>query len=121
MTPDISRSVKNTGSADTQNFGGPVYVQIGERVPIKVIGHDPSRAGFQAETLEDIEVVYPVSSVAEFYYYRQPKVFKVAPTSGLTDGGTDLEITGAWFDSKPEYGVHPFCKIGDNIIRGKFV
>ena len=41
--------------------------------------------------------------------------------SGLVDGGTVIDVTGIWFDEKPQYGVFPFCKIGENIIRGKFI
>lgn len=46
---------------------------------------------------------------------------KVEPTSGLLQGGTPVDITGTWFDEKPEYGVFPFCRIGGNAVRGKFV
>ena len=34
----------------------------------------------------------------EKYYYHQPIVKKVYPTSGLTTGGTPIEVSGAWFD-----------------------
>jgi hypothetical protein len=47
-------------------------------------------------------------------------VVKVEPTSGLISGGTPLQISGAWFDYKIEYGVIPYCKIGDKLIRGTF-
>ena len=59
-----------------------------------------------------IEAVFESSSNQEFYFYRQPVVKKIEPTSGLTDGGTVIDITGSWFDEKPEYGVFPFCRIG---------
>jgi len=32
-----------------------------------------------------------------------------------------IALTGAWFDVKPRYGVYPFCKIGNHIIRAEFV
>jgi hypothetical protein len=48
-------------------------------------------------------------------------VKKIAPTAGLVDGGTIIDVTGAWFDEKPEYGVFPFCKIGDVVTKGKFI
>jgi hypothetical protein len=54
-------------------------------------------------------VVYSEGSDLEFYFYRQPIVQKIEPTSGLTTGGTDLELTGTWFDLQPQYGVIPFC------------
>lgn len=53
----------------------------------------------------------------EKYYYHQPVVKKVQPTSGLTTGGTPIEVSGAWFDQRLEYGVIPYCKIGDKIVR----
>lgn len=49
-------------------------------------------------TTGEIDVVYSESSDLEFYFYRQPIVQKIEPTSGLTSGGTDLELTGTWFD-----------------------
>lgn len=66
-------------------------------------------------------MVYKDSSRQEFYFYRQPVVKKIEPTSGLVDGGTVIDVTGIWFDEKPKYGVFPFCKIGDHISRGKFI
>ena len=56
----------------------------------------------------------------EYYYYQQPVVKKVEPKSGLTRGGTKIEISGAWFAYKPEYGVVPHCKIGDKVSRAIF-
>jgi hypothetical protein len=47
------------------------------------------------------ELVYQYSysnSLVEFYYYKIPQVKKVEPTSGLTSGGTPVEISGIWFD-----------------------
>ena len=60
-------------------------------------------------------------SPVEYYYYHQPIVQKVQPKLGLTTGGTPIEISGAWFDLKLEYGVIPYCMIGDKIIRAQFV
>lgn len=45
---------------------------------------------------------------------------KVEPKSGLTRGGTLIEVSGAWFGYKPEYGVVPHCKIGDKVSRALF-
>lgn len=75
-----------------------------------------------ANTYTDyIETTYPDSSNLEFYYYRSPVVKKVEPISGLAKGGTLISITGAWFQYLPEYGVVPFCKIGDTVVRATFV
>lgn len=60
-------------------------------------------------------------SPVEYYYYHQPTVKKVQPTQGLTRGGTPIEISGAWFDLKLEYGVIPYCMIGDKVTRAQFV
>ena len=43
------------------------------------------------------------------------------PKSGLLQGGTPIDFTGIWFDEKPEYGVFPFCRIGGNVVRAKFI
>jgi hypothetical protein len=45
---------------------------------------------------------------------------KVEPGSGLTDGGTQIEVSGLWFDFKPQYGMIPQCRIGDKIVRATF-
>jgi len=66
-------------------------------------------------------VAYPDSSNLEFYFYRQPFVTKIEPTSGLTSGGTVVSVTGAWFDVKPQYGIHPYCKFGGHVVRAEFV
>lgn len=52
-------------------------------------------------TTREVDVVFKDSSVSEFFYYRQPFVKKIEPTSGLVDGGTIIDVTGAWFDEKP--------------------
>lgn len=60
------------------------------------------------------------TSFVEYYYYKNPVVRKVEPSSGLTRGGTLIEVSGAWFGYKPEYGVVPHCKIGDKVSRALF-
>lgn len=47
-------------------------------------------------------------------------VQKMHPSSGLTKGGTFVEIIGTWFRYMPEYGVVPHCKFGDKIVRAHF-
>lgn len=46
---------------------------------------------------------------------------KIEPSFGLTRGGTHLEISGAWFAYRPEYGVVPHCMIGDKVVRAQFI
>lgn len=60
------------------------------------------------------------TAFVEYYYYKNPVVKKVEPLSGLTRGGTLIEVSGAWFGYRPEYGVIPHCKIGDKVTRAMF-
>ena len=120
VTPDITRQYAYT-SPDVKGLGGPVYVQIGESVPVNITGHDKAAGSYGMSTTGDIDVVYQDSSDLEFYFYRQPVVQKIEPSSGLTSGGTDLELTGTWFDFQPQYGVLPFCQIGNHTIRAKYI
>ena len=59
-------------------------------------------------------------SPVEYYYYKNPTVKKVQPTQGVYTGGTAIEVSGAWFDEKLDYGVIPYCKIGEKIVRAQF-
>lgn len=69
---------------------------------------------------EDERFTYS-NSLVEYYYYKQPVVKKVDPLSGSSGGGTPIEVSGAWFDQKLEYGLVPMCKIGDKIVRAQFI
>lgn len=60
-------------------------------------------------------------SFTEFKTYKNPVVKKVFPNIGLTDGGTLLELSGAWFDEQLEFSMMPYCKIGQKVVRGEFV
>ena len=99
-----------------------MYVQLKERVEIKTVDHGQRHrmlaGGAQTSY---IDTIYPDSSNLEFFFYRKPFVKKIEPTSGLATGGTELSITGGLFQYKPEYGVVPFCKIGESVIRGRFI
>lgn len=54
------------------------------------------------------ESVYHFSNdLVDFTFYKSPKVVKIEPTSGLSTGGTALEVSGLWFDLKPAYGIIP--------------
>ena len=67
------------------------------------------------------DTIYQYSnSKVEFYYYKQPAVKKVEPSFGLTRGGTHIEVSGAWFAYRPEYGVVPHCKIGNKVTRAQY-
>lgn len=73
VTPDITRQYAYT-SPDVKGLGGPVYIRIGETVPINITGHDKAMGAFGMSTTGDIDVVYSDSSDLEFYFYRQPIV-----------------------------------------------
>jgi hypothetical protein len=73
----------------------------------------------EASTAGKLNYIYQ-NNYVEYYYYKQPVVKKVEPRSGTTTGGTALEISGAWFDYKLEYGVIPHCMIGDKVVRAHF-
>jgi IPT/TIG domain len=60
-------------------------------------------------------------SYTEFKTYRQPIVKKIFPNIGLTEGGTAIELSGAWFDQQLEFDLMPYCKIGQKVVRGQFI
>jgi len=57
----------------------------------------------------------------EYYYYKQPYIQSFSPHGSVVTGGTEVLVVGAWFQFKPEYGVKPFCKFGNNIVEGTFL
>ena len=129
VAPDISKSYSKI-APDVRSMGGPVYIQLSEKIPTPSTIHQFNTVSSNKKRLlssgantytEQIETVYSDSSNAEFYYYRSPFVKKVEPSSGLAQGGTLISITGAWFQYYPEYGVMPFCRIGDVVSRATFV
>ena len=61
------------------------------------------------------------NSQTEYKTYKNPVVKKVFPNIGLTDGGTLLEVSGAWFDEQLEFSMMPYCKIGQKVVRGQFI
>lgn len=107
ITPDFS-GLYSKYSPDVRSIGGPVYVQLSERVGINSTLHPASSVSQQsskqrllassANTFIDyVETTYPDSSDLEFYFYRAPFVNKIEPNSGLATGGTIISITGGWF------------------------
>jgi hypothetical protein len=94
---------------DVTQFGGPVFVQLSERIDISEIEHDhKARNDFDKDVRplanlgktqknDFIETIYPDSSNLEFFYYRQPFVKYLFPTNGLTIGGTAVTLNGGWF------------------------
>lgn len=56
-------------------------------------------------------------SFMEYFYYKQPKMKNMFPHAGSTAGNTAVVIRGAWFRYLPQYGVMPYAKFGDKIIK----
>jgi hypothetical protein len=120
-SPDIRKYFLPSSGPDWRGMGGVVTVQLGELVPIRVTGQNEQDPDYRQPRVDKLEVVYPDSSQLEYYYYRSPTVVKVEPLSGLLSGGTAIDVTGTWFDEKPEYGLFPFCRIGGSVTRAKFI
>lgn len=101
--------------------GGPVYISVGERLVLNVTnntyveGENTTEASYYNKTVNVFS-----NSFVEYYYYETPVIKKVEPKSGLTKGGTLIEISGAWFKYMPEYGIVPHCKIGDKVSRAQY-
>jgi hypothetical protein len=94
------------------SLGGPTYIQVGLDEAF-----DYTRG--EGDMNQWILYNYDPSSV-EYYAYREPMVQKMHPSSGLTKGGTFVEVIGTWFRYMPEYGVVPHCRFGDKIVRAHF-
>jgi hypothetical protein len=107
-----------------RTHGGPIYMSVGEHLTVNTTNYTfIEKDDGTSENVTKIanQTLYQYSySYVEYYYYQQPVVKKVEPKSGLTRGGTRIEISGAWFAYKPEYGIVPHCKIGDKVTRAKF-
>lgn len=101
-----------------ETLGGPVYVTVGQHVQFNST-EDVESTNSTDNSLYVYQYTYS-NSLVEFYYYKSPVVVKVEPNSGLTSGGTAIEISGVWFDQKTEYGMFPYCKIGNMIVRASF-
>lgn len=92
-----------------KTLGGPVYVEIGAR------DSSPEDDGQQ-----NSELYSYTTSFTEFYYYKQPIVKNIYPHGGPIEGGTEIVVEGADFQFFPEYGVIPYCQIGDKVVKAKF-
>ena len=109
LKPDLLQS-------DKSSYGGPAYMEVGlsEHMRHTVQNADGSTS-VQKWELHNYE-----PSAVEFYAYNEPTVLRMHPTSGLTKGGTFVEVIGTWFRYMPEYGIVPHCRFGDKIVRAHF-
>ena len=102
---------------DNKNsMGGPVYISVGQHIDVKgkdnvksdatkkvktagnAVSVNQAGAGNGRRLSNDKERYTYSNSLVEYYYYKTPVVKKVDPTSGSSNGGTPIEISGAWFD-----------------------
>lgn len=93
-------------------FGGPVYVSVGQIDNVEYKNSDGKTT--------PASLYHFSNDLVDFTYYKNPVVVKIEPASGLSSGGTPIEVSGMWFDNKPAYGIIPQCKIGDKIVRAHF-
>lgn len=101
--------------------GGPIYMSVGSIFTFNFTNNTYDEANPNANvTFYNRSMIKYSNSFVEYYYYQTPVVKKVEPKSGLTRGGTRIEISGAWFKYMPEYGIVPHCKIGDKVTRAQF-
>lgn len=91
-----------------RTHGGQVYLSVGRTTEIQV------------RTGKNYLLHYYGPSALEYYYYQQPTLKDMKPKGGPTTGGTLLIIRGAWFKYMPEYGVIPYVKIGDKVMKCEF-
>ena len=57
----------------------------------------------------------------EYYYYPQVYVDSFYPSSSMSAGGGKVTVIGAWFQYRPEYGLIPYCKFGDKIVKADYL
>lgn len=103
-----------------RTHGGPIYLSVGQHRVFNTTNNTLNDEGGYNVTYFNKTSYQYSSSFVEYYYYKQPVIKKVEPRSGLTRGGTLIEISGAWFAYRPEYGVVPHCKIGDKVSRALY-
>jgi hypothetical protein len=120
VTPNITDHF-NFEAPDVRGQGGVVSILIGENVNISITDHDRNSSSYKSKIDTYIECAYYDTSDLEFYFYRQPIITKLEPKSGLTSGGTVVDISGAWFAENPMYGLFPFCRFGGIVVRGRFI
>ena len=108
----VSRNKSEIDDALGFTFGGPEYVEV---------GLDESFEFMTSNEQKYQQTIYNFNpSSVEFYQFKDPYVQAMSPSSGLTKGGTLVEVVGSWFAYMPEYGVVPHCKFGDKVVRAHF-
>lgn len=92
----------------SQTNGGPIYLEVGAKEDMNKV--DTDGIGKYAYS----------TSFAEYYYYKQPVVKNIHPHGGPIEGGTEIIVEGSDFQFLPEYGVEPYCQIGDKTVKAIF-
>lgn len=113
-------NARPTGSNTTftTHYGGPWYIELGRE---KVFDLE-SITNTATNSTSPAQYFYHdyLPSAVEFYEYKKETLISIRPQSGISKGGTPVEVTGWDFRYMPEYGVVPHCKFGDKIVRAKF-
>ena len=91
-----------------KTHGGPIYIAVGS---------NEEMSNYFADETDQYSYT---SSFVEYYYYKQPVIKDIYPSGGPIEGGTQIVVKGAWFKFIPEYGVMPYCKIGNSVTKGIF-
>ena len=86
-------------------LGGPVYIELG-RV-----------AALQVHQSKEFKIFNYGPSFLEYFYYQNPTLRDMKPHGGPIAGGTKVIIKGNWFKYHPEYGVIPYAKFGEKVVR----
>lgn len=111
--------VEDTQKSKIYEKEGPGYLEVGfDEIFQRDVPANPGRRLADGTTAVTLYNYLP--SAVEYYTYREPYVQRIHPTSGLSQGGTEVSVIGAWFKYMPEYGIVPHCKFGDQIVRAYF-
>ena len=73
-SPDLRHLFYPSDGPDWRGMGGPVTVQVGELVPIKITEQNEQDPSYKQARVDNLEVAYKDSSQLEYYYYRTPWV-----------------------------------------------
>ena len=88
--------------------GGSHYFELTKALKLKMVNS------------EDVHAFTYGSQQLEFYFYMQPSLYGIHPRGGSIFGGTIVVLKGAWFKFMPEYGIIPYAKFGEKVVKCEF-
>jgi hypothetical protein len=91
-----------------RTHGGQAYLELGRDTDL------------QAVHSNNFKIYNYGPSHLEYYFYKQPEVKDMWPHAGTTEGGTQVIIRGGWFKYMPTYGVVPYARFKDKVVRCHF-